>query len=149
MPEPIKIWAADFGPGAASTAPARGPNLLGGPDVGSIAPQQQLANLPVAVPFPPNSKIEDLSGRAVIRYRLQSKWPVNEMLGKPVGHTLRSKYLTHDGLTMTIKEWSRHLGIPATRISARIYLGMTVERVLSLSEHPRGNKKRNTSGRFA
>ncbi len=39
--------------------------------------------------------------------------------------------LTHDGLTMTRKEWSAHTGIPYTTICWRVGKGFPIERVLA------------------
>ena len=41
--------------------------------------------------------------------------------------------ITHKGRTMSLKEWSRELGIPATTLYSRINRGVTGEDVLGIT----------------
>jgi hypothetical protein len=53
-----------------------------------------------------------------------------------------SDTLTHDGLTLTIAEWSVRLGIHASTIHARLRRGFPVAQVLHVGKLPR--KRRST-----
>lgn len=42
-----------------------------------------------------------------------------------------SRYLTHDGLTLTMAQWARHIGIRADLISNRLRRGWSIEKALT------------------
>lgn len=48
-------------------------------------------------------------------------------------NTRRNVYLTHQGLTLTVKDWAKHLGISYQALQHRIKRGWTVERALGES----------------
>ena len=57
------------------------------------------------------------------------KWVSHREQGK---NTCRIRYLTHNGLTLSIAEWSRRTGIKATTITQRLNAyGWSVDRALT------------------
>jgi len=54
--------------------------------------------------------------------------------------------LTHDGKTLTLKEWGALLGIPATRIYSRLALGWSIDRALGVvfAKHPKKDRPEPT-----
>lgn len=50
-------------------------------------------------------------------------------------NTRANRRVTHGGLTMTVAEWERHLGVPAGRIKRRLLDGWSVERALTAPAH--------------
>lgn len=67
-------------------------------------------------------------GDATLRYRLQ-KATQKKDINAPVG---RDVFLTHEGETRNIKQWSEKLGINRTTIIMRRKRGWPVERVLGV-----------------
>ena len=64
------------------------------------------------------------------------------LFGRPkFGHTEKSGHLIcFQGKTMTLKDWSEHIGIPYGTLCARIYSGWSVEKALTTQIY---NSKRN------
>lgn len=76
--------------------------------------------------------------KETINGRLRNGWSVKDALTRPTfswatdGRKLRPRVtLTHQGKTMFLSEWARHLGIPPHRIWQRYNRGLPTERVLS------------------
>lgn len=51
-------------------------------------------------------------------------------------------WLTHDGKTLTLTEWSRMLEIPASRLTSRLRSGWTVEEILSTTDRTYGPRRK-------
>jgi hypothetical protein len=49
--------------------------------------------------------------------------------------------LTHDGLTMNMAEWSRHLAIPYGSLQDRFYRGLSTPEILTRTKYKTGPKK--------
>ena len=49
-------------------------------------------------------------------------------------------YLTHDGVTRTIKEWSRITGVKPTTLYARFHKGWSPDKILSTQSYARGGR---------
>lgn len=54
---------------------------------------------------------------------------------KQASNRASSRFITHNGRTLTVSEWSDELGIPAKRIFQRIYQGCTPHEALTLPRH--------------
>lgn len=50
-------------------------------------------------------------------------------------NTRRTVHITHNGLTLSLTEWARHLGMPEKTIIQRIWIGWTPERALTEPFH--------------
>lgn len=71
---------------------------------------------------------------------LSNGWPANcswATRSQQNSHTRRSRLLTHHGETKSIPEWARSLGMSINTIRARLFHGMSVDRILATSDHRR------------
>lgn len=73
-----------------------------------------------------------------IRARYRMGWPTEAILGSPANkyHKERkihatSRVLTHDGKTMTVSQWARHLNISHEVLRSRVKYGWDTARILT------------------
>lgn len=65
-----------------------------------------------------------------------------ESIEKNRNSTATAIYLTHEGKTMNITEWSKETGIPRSTISYRISKEMPIEKVLERKENNEQNQEK-------
>ena len=64
-----------------------------------------------------------------------------ESIEKNRNSTVNAVYLTHDGKTMNISDWSKETGIPRSTIAYRMSKEMPVEKVLERKDDDEQNQK--------
>lgn len=67
-----------------------------------------------------------------IRARLNRGWSVDDAIGRPINHKIRSKVITANGETKTIPEWAKSLGVDASTIRGRIKDGWSEEDAVTI-----------------
>lgn len=105
----------------------------------------------------PKSKIYKHAGRAmtirdwakhlgidanVIGSRLRRGWTVERALTSPITKGAHpTDYITHNGMTMSVREWAEHLGVKQNTLWVRLARGMPIHVALSANRLPRNSIK--------
>jgi hypothetical protein len=75
-----------------------------------------------------------------INNRLQKGWDVVRALETPIGQGRRNAtYLAFNGVSKTVSEWTRELGLSKNTIYERLNNGWSVEDALTLNKHRKGD----------
>lgn len=74
----------------------------------------------------------------IISNRIRRGWPLNRALTSPIIKGTRSTdFITHNGMTMSLPEWAKHLGVKHNTLWARLARGIPIHEALSPHRLPR------------